>query len=243
MKKLTLTWLIALVIPFYGCDAILQLAPSLPSSLPVDPTQTEMVGGLKEALVQGTSFAVNTLGAEGGYFKDPLVKIPFPPEAIKVANTMRDLGLGKLVDDFVLKLNEGAEKGAQLAFPIFKGAIQQMTFQDAKNILLGEQNAATMYFQTRTETQLYGAFAPKIKASLDQVKATDIWYEITSRYNKIPLVKPVETDIVKYATNKAMDGRFLKVADEEAKIRNTISSRSTELLRKVFEYADREKNN
>ena len=169
------------------------------------------------------------------------MRIPFPPEAQKVANTMRDLGLGKLVDEFETKLNEGAEKGAKLAFPIFKSAITGMTFQDAKGILLGQQDAATQYFQTRTETQLYNAFSPKIKTSLDQVKATEIWYEITSRYNKLPLVKKVETDIVKYATNKALDGLFLKVSDEEAKIRSTIASRKTDLLKKVFDFADRQR--
>ena len=116
-----------------------------------------------------------------------------------------------------------------------------MTFQDAKGILLGQQDAATQYFQTRTETQLYNAFSPKIKTSLDQVKATEIWYEITSRYNKLPLVKKVETDIVKYATHKALDGLFLKVSDEESKIRSTIASRKTDLLKKVFDFADRQR--
>ncbi|MEO0585120.1 MAG: DUF4197 domain-containing protein [Bacteroidota bacterium] len=241
MKKRISYWFLILILPFSGCDALLQLAETLPDTIPQDPTQTEIVGGLKEALVQGTSFAVNTLSKEGGYLNDVKVRIPFPPEAQKVANTMRDLGLGKLVDEFETKLNEGAEKGAKLAFPIFKSAITGMTFQDAKGILLGQQDAATQYFQTRTETQLYNAFSPKIKTSLDQVKATEIWYEITSRYNKLPLVKKVETDIVKYATNKALDGLFLKVSDEEAKIRSTIASRKTDLLKKVFDFADRQR--
>jgi hypothetical protein len=182
------------------------------------------------------------LGKEGGFSNDPLIRIPFPPEAQFAANTLRDIGLGQLVDEFELKLNKGAEEGAKKALPIFTGAIKQMTFNDVKNILLGGENAATDYFKQATSTALYQAFSPEIQGTLDQVGATKVWTDLTTRYNAIPLTrKKVETDLVKYATNKAMDGLFLKVAEQEALIRKDPINRTSDLLKKVFSYADRQK--
>jgi hypothetical protein len=223
-----------------GCDALLQIAESVPYSS--EPTQAEMASGLKEALGNGAGAAVSLLSRQGGYQNDPLVRIPFPEEALFAADALRRLGLGSLVDDFVARLNQGAEKGASLALPIFKSAITQMTFADVKNILLGGEHAATDYFRDKTRDQLAAAFAPHIRSSLDEVRATEIWTQITTRYNQIPLVnKKVETDIVKYATGKALDGLFLKLADEEKKIREQPLARGSELLKKVFGYADRMK--
>ncbi|MCI4668096.1 MAG: DUF4197 domain-containing protein [Bacteroidia bacterium] len=243
MRKLTLF----LILPFLlfslsGCETILAILEEGAPTGTVDPTLTEMSGGLKEALVQGTGFAVNTLSAEGGYLNDATVKIPFPEDAQKVANKLRDIGLGGLVDEFESRLNKGAEKGAAMALPIFKNAIKDMTFDDAKNILLGNQSAATDYFRTKTSSELSSTFSPLIKKSLDEVKATEIWTEITTKYNSIPFVKKVETDIVQYATDKALIGLFSKVEIEEKKIRDNISARKTDLLQKVFSYADRQLN-
>ena len=126
--------------------------------------------------------------------------------------------------------------------PIFKNAIKGMTFNDAKEILLGPQNSATNYFKDRTSAQLATTFSPYIKKSLDQVKATEIWTQITTKYNSIPFVKKVETDIGKYATDKALIGLFSKVEIEEGKIRANINDRKTDLLQKVFAYADRQLN-
>ena len=156
---------------------------------------------------------------------------------------MRDLGLGSVVDNFEKKLNEGAEKGAALALPIFKNAIRQMTFADVKNILLGADNAATEYFKGKTVASLATAFTPHVKKSFDEVNATKLWNDLTTRYNKIPLVrKKVDTDIVKYATGKALDGLFVKLAAEELKIRENPVARSSDLLKKVFSYADQQKS-
>ncbi|MEO0473165.1 MAG: DUF4197 domain-containing protein [Bacteroidota bacterium] len=238
MNRILFTFSMVLSLCFFGCETLQQVAGSLPDG---NPTNTEIIGGLKEALVKGAGFATTTLNQEGGYFKDPLVKIPFPQEAQFAANTLRDIGLGKLVDDFEMKLNEGAEKGAALALPIFKNAIKQMSFDDAKNILLGGENAATDYFKVKTTEQLVAAFSPQIKGTLDQVKATDIWSEITTRYNQIPFTgKKVETDLVKYTTGKALDGLFLKLGEEEKKIRENPIARTSDLLRKVFSFAERQ---
>ncbi|MEM6806889.1 MAG: DUF4197 domain-containing protein, partial [Bacteroidota bacterium] len=218
MKKILILSLSLSLFVFSGCKELLQVVETVAAT--TEPSLGEMSTGLKEALTKGASFAVQTLNKEGGYFNDPLVKIPFPEEAQFAANALRDIGLGSIVDNFEQKLNEGAEKGAALALPIFKNAIRQMTFQDVKNILLGGENAATNYFKGRTVDQLASAFSPHVKKSLDDVNATKLWNDLTTRYNRIPLVRnKVETDIVKYATGKALDGLFLKLADEEKKIR------------------------
>lgn len=242
MKKLRVIFVCMLSLAFTSCDTLLQIAETAVSETSTGPTTLDIIAGLKEALTNGTGFAVNILGKEDGFLKDPLVKIPFPQEAQFVANTLNDLGLGSLVNEFEKLLNRGAEDGVKMALPIFKNAIKQMTINDAKNILLGGERAATDYFQQKTSEQLYLAFSPHIKNSLDKVNATKIWTDITSRYNAIPFSqKKVETDLVRYATNKAMDGLFLKVAEEEKKIRKDPIARTSALLKKVFGYADTQK--
>ncbi|RMG58570.1 MAG: DUF4197 domain-containing protein, partial [Bacteroidetes bacterium] len=160
MKRI---WLIALSSFFLlsSCDVLYQVAGEVLAEN-ADPTQVEIIQGLKDALTTGTGRAIQTLNQEGGYLNDPLVMIPFPAEAQFAANTLRDLGLGKLVDDFVTLLNRGAEDGAAKAAPIFRDAIREMTIADARDILLGADNAATVYFQTRTRDKLAAAFAPGI---------------------------------------------------------------------------------
>lgn len=241
MKKTFFLFLLPAMLVIGACESLNQVLENLPE-YNADPTSGEMAMGLKEALGNGIGSAVNILGKEGGYFNNPQVRIPFPKEAEFAATTLRDLGLGQFVDNFEKKLNEGAEKGAIKALPIFKNAIKGMSFADVKGILLGGENAATDYFKARTTAGLYQAFSPEIKKTLEQVGAAKIWSELTTRYNKVPFTnKKVETDLVKYATTKAMDGLFLKVAEEEAKIRKDPIARTSELLKKIFKYADANK--
>ncbi len=242
MKKIHILSLIVSLIVCNACDTLNEVAQTVYGAATI-PTTTEMSGGLKEALNNGVTFAVNTLGQEGGYYNDPIVKIPFPEEAQFAANTLRDIGLGSLVDEFEKLLNRGAEEGAKEAIAIFGSAIRAMTFDDVKNILLGDENAATEYFKLKTSEQLYQTFSPKIETSLDKVNATKVWSDITTKYNSIPLTrKKIETDLVRYATEKAMEGLFVKIAVEEQKIREDVSARTSELLRRVFGYAEREKS-
>jgi len=235
-----LTFTVILISSLSGCDVLLHVLENAESPVDLTPSTTEMIAGLKEALVNGTGTATNILSKEGGYLNDPTVHIPFPPEAQFAADKIRDIGLGSLVDNFEARLNEGAEKGAQLALPIFKNAITGMSITDAKNILITkQQDAATQYFQRTTNEQLYNAFAPEIKKVLDEVNATQLWSDITTAYNKIPFTqKKIETDLVRYATDKALEGLFMKVALEEGKIRDDINARTSDLLKKVFGYAD-----
>lgn len=240
IKKHLILWGISLSL--LSCDALNEVAKEIYGMESTTPSTAEMGTGMKEALTKGVSYAVGVLSQEGGYYNDPLVKIPFPEEAAFAAKALRDIGLGNMVDDFERRLNRGAEEGAKEALAIFGNAIKAMTFADVRNILLGNETAATDYFKAKTSAQLYQSFSPKVQTALDEVNATKVWNDLTTKYNSIPLVnKKVETDLVKYATDKAMDGLFLKVAEEEKKIRENPVARTSELLKKVFGYAERQK--
>lgn len=206
-----------------------------------NPTTLEIGQGLKQALELGTSAGADRLSAKDGFFGNLAVKILFPTEAQKVEKTLRSVGLNSLADNVILSLNRAAEDAAKEAKPIFVNAIKQMTITDATNILLGNKDAATQYFKRVTTAQLLEKFKPVITTSLSKVGATRYWGDAATAYNKVPFVKPVNTDLSAYVAQKAIDGMFLQVAQEELKIRDNISARSTGLLQKVFGYADAKK--
>ncbi len=199
-----------------------------------DPTTGEVVAGLKEALIQGISKGSDNASKIDGYLKNPLIKIPFPPDVQKVEDRLRQIGLGKEVDKFITSLNRGAERAALEAKPIFIDAIKSMTIDDAWSILRGEQDAATQFLKRTTSDALKAKFQPIIKSSLDEVNATRYYGDLVGTYNKIPLVKKVDPELDNYATDKAIEGLFLLVAQEEANIRENPVARTTELLKKVF---------
>lgn len=203
-----------------------------------NPTTAEIGLGLKQALEIGTTNGADQLSAKDGFFGNLAVKILFPPEAQKVEKTLRTLGLSSLADNVILTINRAAEDAAKEAKPIFISAIKQMTIADATNILLGNKDAATTYFKRVTTAQLMEKFRPVIASSLSKVGATKYWGDAANAYNKIPLVTPVSTDLSSYVAQKAIDGMFVQVAQEELKIRDNIGARSTTLLQKVFGYAD-----
>ncbi|WP_207435487.1 DUF4197 domain-containing protein [Sabulibacter ruber] len=197
-------------------------------------TQTEVANGLKQALSQGINKGATQASQTDGFYKNSLIRIPFPPDVQRVENTLRQIGLGSEVDKFILTLNRGAEDAAKSAAPIFLNAIKQLTFSDVWNILRGEKDAATQFLKRTTTSQLTAAFSPIMKQSLDKVNATRYYSELVNRYNKIPLVKKVDPNLEAYATQKAVDGLFVLVAQEEANIRENPVARTTELLRRVF---------
>lgn len=205
------------------------------------PTTFEIASGIKQALEIGTSNGADKLSAKDGFLGNMAVKILFPPEAQKVENALRGIGLGSVADNVITSLNRAAEDAAQEAKPIFIAAVRQMTITDATNILMGKQDAATEYFKRVTTAQLMSKFSPIIGNSLNKVGATKYWTEAANSYNKIPLVKPVTADLNAYVTQKAIDGMFKQVAQEELQIRENINARSTTLLKKVFGYADKNK--
>ena len=198
----------------------------------------QVVAGLKEALIKGIATGSAEASKIDGYFKNPKIKIPFPPDVQRVEEKLRQIGLGNEVDKFVMTLNRGAEDAAKEAKPIFINAIKSMTIQDAWGILKGDDNAATQYLIKTTSVQLKSKFKPVIKNSLDKVNATKYYGDIVTTYNKIPFVEKVNPDLDDYATDKAIEGLFYLVAQEEEKIRKDPVARTTELLKKVFAAQD-----
>jgi hypothetical protein len=194
----------------------------------------EVAQGLKEALTKGVSKGSDLVSQVDGYFKNPEIKIPFPPEVKQVESRLRQIGLGDEVDRFVLTLNRGAEDAAKEAKPIFIEAVRGMTIQDAWAILKGEQDAATQYLKSSTSSLLKEKFKPIIQNSLSKVNATKYYGDLVNSYNKIPLVQKVNPDLDEYATDKAIEGLFIMIAKEEKNIRANPMARTTELLKKVF---------
>ena len=194
----------------------------------------EVAEGLKEALTKGISKGSDLVSQLDGYFKNPEIKIPFPPEVKKVDERLRKMGMGNEVDKFVLTLNRGAEDAAKEAKPIFITAIKAMTIQDAWSILKGEENAATAFLKKTTSSQLKVKFKPVIQNSLNKVNATRYYKDLVSEYNKIPLVTKVNPNLDDYATDRAIEGLFVMIAKEEKSIRQDPLARTTDLLKKVF---------
>lgn len=201
---------------------------------PAPLTATEVAQGLKEALIKGISKGSDLVSQMDGYFKNPEIKIPFPPEVKKVEDRLRQIGLGNEVDKFVMTLNRGAEDAAKEAKPIFIEAIRAMTIEDAWSILRGEDDAATQYLKRTTSGLLKEKFKPVIQNSLNKVNATKYYGDIVTRYNQIPFVQKVNPDLDDYATEKAIEGLFLMIAKEEKNIRENPVARTTELLKRVF---------
>jgi hypothetical protein len=197
-------------------------------------SREEVASGLKQALEVGITKGSNQASQTDGYYKNSLIRIPFPPDVKRVENTLRQVGLGNEVDRFVMTLNRGAEDAAKSAVPIFVSAIKQMTIQDAWGILKGDKDAATQYLVRTTSTQLQGAFMPVIQKSLEKTNATRHYTDLVNQYNQIPMVQKVNPNLDEYATQKAMDGLFMLIAQEEANIRENPIARTTELLRRVF---------
>ncbi len=198
-------------------------------------SEEQIVNGLKTALKTGTDRAVDTLNQPDGYFRDQAVKIVFPPKASEVANKLRDIGAGSLVDNIVKKMNRAAEKAADTAAPIFINAVTNMQFQDARNILEGRDTAATNFFRNNTRSRLFSAFKPDMERSLKEVGAQQAWNDVVTRYNNIPLVGGnVQTDLDTYATNQALEGLFVKLKKEEKRVREDPQARTKDILETVF---------
>ncbi|MDB5271226.1 MAG: hypothetical protein JWP58_4266 [Hymenobacter sp.] len=197
-------------------------------------SNADAANGLKEALLQGIGKGSDQASQTDGFYLNRLIRIPFPPDAQRVATTLRSIGLGSQVDKFELSLNRGAEDAARSAKPIFISAIKSLTFSDVWNILTGQKDAATQFLKRTTSTQLVTAFSPIMQKSLDQVGATRYYTQLATTYNQLPLTQKVQPDLNQYATGKAVDGLFTLIAQEEANIRENPVARTTELLRRVF---------
>lgn len=197
-------------------------------------TSGEIANGLKEALRVGVSKGSDQASALDGFFKNQLIKLAFPPEAQRVEARLRQIGLGPQVDQFILSMNRAAEDAAKEAKPVFVSAITKMTITDAVGILQGQQDAATQYLRRTSGQELVSRFTPIIDAALKKNSATKYYADLVNTYNKLPLVKKENPNLTEYATNKAVDGLFVLVAQEEKQIRENPQARITDLLKKVF---------
>ena len=205
-------------------------------------TEDEAATALRDALNNGINNSVEIVSKVDGYLQNPEIKIPFPPDAKKIEDRLRSLGLNKLVDDAILFINRAAEDAATEAKPIIIQAIKNMTVKDAINIVKGKEDEGTNYLKKNTFDSLYQKFIPPIEISLEKVNATKHWSTVINRYNKIPLVQKVNPDLDDYVTRKALDGLFIMIAKEEKKIREKPLARVTETLKKVFDWVDNQKN-
>jgi len=233
MKKIGI--LLVSVLWMAGCGELQDIVNQLPNQGIGDE---QIAAGLKEALEKGIDRQVTTLMTEGGFYNQPDVRILLPDELKKMDQTLRQIGLDNLADEGIRMLNRAAEEAVKEAKPVFVQAIKEMTFEDARNILMGGQTAATEYLKRKTSDELYRKFYPVVQQSFQKVGADRIWNEIISRYNQIPLVEPVNADLNDYVTRKALEGVFKKIADEEKHIRTDIRARTTDLLKQVFALQD-----
>jgi uncharacterized protein YaaQ len=228
-------FLIIFIFQLSACAELQQVVNQLPNDM---ITNDQIAGGLKEALNKGITIQVTKLAVEDGFFKNELTKILLPEELQKVDKTLRSIGLSKLADEGLKVINRAAEDAVGEAIPIFVDAIKGMTFTDAKNILLGDKNAATLYLQNTTSEALYQKFNPMIANSFQKVGADKIWKDLITKYNNLPLTADVNPDLTDYVTNEALKGVFTMVEVEERDIRANFNSRTSDLLKKVFALQD-----
>ena len=198
-------------------------------------SQADVVSGLKEALIKGSQSAVTTLGKENGFFANPKLRIPMPEKLQTVETALRKLKQDKIADEFVLSMNRAAEKAVPKAMSIFSNAIKTMSIDDAYGILQGPDNAATEYLKKTSGSQLQQQFLPIVKQATNNVGVTENYKALIDNLGMMSKLIDVESlDLDKYVTDKAVNGLFSLVANEEKLIRADPAARTTDLLKKVF---------
>jgi len=229
--------ILAVAIQFVGCAELQKVVNQVAKSGVL--SQEQIGNGLRQALDNGIKNQVSKLTSTDGFYKNELVKIMLPEELQAVDKGLRKIGLGNLADEGIKVLNRAAEDAVKTATPIFVNAVKEMTFADAKNILLGNQNAATSYLKGKTTDDLYASFSPVIKNSFSKVGADKVWSSLINKYNSIPFVKNVNPDLTTYVTTRALEGVFTMIEVEEKGIREKAGLRNTALLQQVFALQDR----
>lgn len=237
MKNISFALMLLLILTFSSCSSgqFGKILKDASKEAGIGELSTEDVAsGLKEALIKGISKGSDQLSLKDGFYKS-MYKIILPPDAKAVCDKLSIIpGFDKIEESLVEKINRSAEDAATKAKPIFISAIKQMTINDAWNILKGEDNAATQYLIRTTKQPLYNEFKPVIVGSLNKFGALDYWSSVVNKYNTIPLVKQTNPDIADYVTDKALDGLFQKIAEEEKNIRHNLAARTSDLLKRVF---------
>jgi hypothetical protein len=225
-----------LVLNVTACAELQQVVNQLPQGVGIG--NEEIASGLRQALDFGIEKQVSKLTQTDGFYKNELVKILLPEELQRVDKGLRDIGLSKLADEGLKVLNRAAEDAVKEATPIFIDAVKGITFADAKNILLGGNDAATQYLNSKTQSALYAKFNPVIKNSFSKVGADEIWSNLITRYNSIPFTADVNPNLTDYVTGEALKGVYTMIAIEEKEIRTNLASRTTDLLKRIFALQD-----
>jgi hypothetical protein len=252
--RTTIFSIIAAGLMLTGCAELTKMMQT--TGIPAPLTETEVSGGLKEALTTGAKIAAQKLSAENGYYGDLAVKILLPDEAKMIMDNISKIpGGDKLVEDVIVRINRAAEDAAKEVAPIFVNSITQMSIMDAFGILNGADNAATDYLRKTTSNELYALYKPKIQSSTEKkliggISTKDSWVALTGKWNsvansvagKIAGLKAVNTDLDDHLTKKALSGMFLKVEQEELKIRKDVSARISPTLKRVFGSLDKKTN-
>lgn len=197
-------------------------------------SESKVIQGLMEALQIGTGNAVLNVSQVDGYYKNPQIRIPLPENVQKVEKILRAVGYGPKVDAFALSMNRAAERAAPEAKSLFLDSIRQMTFSDAKKILQGRDNEATLFFEDKTRGRLHELFRPMVHTAMSEVGVTRWYQELDAKVRSIPFAEKMSFDLDTYVTDKALDGLFHMVAEEERKIRQDPAARVTDLLKEVF---------
>lgn len=244
MRKLILPLAVLLLLPTIGQAQLKGVLDKAKNKITTATGGTaglsnaDIGSALREALKKGVSEQVAKLTATDGFYKNEAVKILLPEDLQNVDKKLRQMGMSNLADEGLKVLNRAAEDAVKEATPIFVNAITSMSFNAAKNVLMGADNSATTYLQSTTTTPLYSKFSPVVKTSLTRVGADKVWAGIIAKYNALPLVTKVNPDLTDYVTGKALDGVFKMIAVEEKNIRTNLSSRTSDLLKKVFALQD-----
>lgn len=233
MKKIITAFSISVTVFFSSCEVLKSVASVLV------PSELEMALGLKDALSQGLFRSFDAFADPSG---NPLVRFVFPGEAEKIEKTLRDLGLNKLVDEVTGKFTRATSSAVRAAKPVFINAVKEMSIKDAAKILITDNtHAATDYFKETMKPELMVAFRPIVDSTIKTEGANKDWKQITDIYNKIPFInKPLETSLTDFIAARAIDGMFGIVANEEEQIRTKYEFRKTDMMKKVFGYAEEE---
>ncbi|HEY8562974.1 MAG TPA: DUF4197 domain-containing protein [Pyrinomonadaceae bacterium] len=228
--------LTAFIFLHFSADAQTTRSRRAVNRQPVNVSNADIAGGLRDALLQGAKNAVRDLGRANGFLDDARVRIPLPKNLQKTEKTLRSLGQGRRVDEFVEAMNHAAEEAVPVAADIFFDSVRQMTFADARDILFGgEPDAATEFFRRTSEDRLRDEFRPIVERFTEKVGVTQKYKAMVGRYSFMGrIVGEDATDLDGYITEKALDGLFLLIAQEEREIRRDPVRRTTSLLRKVF---------
>lgn len=237
MRKSRILPLFLLFLLFAGCTAS-EINKIIEGATGAALTDEDVGNGLKEALIKGISVGAESASKPDGFFKNEMIRIALPEEFRRVEATMRKMGLGAEVDKVLLTINRGAENAAGEAKPIFIDAIRKMSIQDAFSILKGDQNAATAYLKKNTSDQLTSLFKPRIQESLNKVGATRYYSDLVSTYNALPTTKNINPDLNAYVTERALEGLFKLIEEEEKQIRENPLERTSALMRRVFAVQD-----